>query len=103
MTNEEKYKTPEERAKAYFAFCSRHQNAGICLGCPALQEVGICVLNWLALDADEEPIPCPFCGGKATLYEVAGVKPHVQCNACRVSMYGDTRIEAIAAWNRRAK
>lgn len=100
MTNQEKYKTAQERERAFWQFCKIIS----CKNCPLIdihKTAFDCILYWLEMEAEEELLSCPFCGGKSTLYEIAGVKPHVQCNACRVSMYGDTRIEAIAAWNRR--
>lgn len=54
-------------------------------------------------DAAPELLPCPFCGGQATIR----ASPHdavffvkcVPCHAC--STTGNTRNDVIAAWNRR--
>ena len=49
--------------------------------------------------------PCPFCGGKATMYTFSVVKDyHVSCDGC--GAYSDdyrTPKKAAAAWNRRAE
>lgn len=105
MTNAEKYKTAEERMKAYASFCKNHRN---CENYPAHTEsvYPLCAFRWLELDAEkEEPLPCPCCGGKAyvytyPLYNVQTVK----CGKCGASSGNyDTETEAIAAWNRRVK
>ena len=62
MTNEQKYKTPEERIRAFGGFCSKHFR---CIDCPFYSlrdKPSWCVLKWLALEAEEEkPLPCPYC------------------------------------------
>ena len=64
MTNEEKFKTPEERSKAFSTFCNSDR---VCEDC-RLKNMSasiLCAYNWLALEAEEEkPMPCPFCGGE---------------------------------------
>lgn len=104
MTNEEKYKTPEGRNKAFRRFCDNH----ICNDeCPCHKGNAHCNFLWLALEAEEEKLlSCPFCGGEA---EVVRGHPMsngswVRCKKCNVlSMLYYTKAEAIAAWNRRAK
>lgn len=50
MTNEEKYKTPEEREEAYHRFCSGR----ICHECPAHDKnVNSCLLQWLSLEEEK--------------------------------------------------
>ncbi|WP_447896799.1 Lar family restriction alleviation protein [Stenotrophomonas acidaminiphila] len=61
-----------------------------------------------------ELLPCPFCGGEATLRMIGNVhstrKCVVKCSGCRyertdaVLRYGDEWLlkTAIAAWNRRS-
>ncbi len=51
MTNAEKYKTAEERKRAFCYFCLT-KNKGICFDCPA-QTVGSCTFVWLELEAEE--------------------------------------------------
>jgi hypothetical protein len=57
--------------------------------------------------------PCPFCGGKAKLLPIHNLcaetfgwlvkcNPKVITDSC-VTLRGDTRKQAINAWNRRAK
>lgn len=52
--------------------------------------------------------PCPFCGGKAYMFDTSGVFPFTQfrviCNnsCCMQSGFSDTREEAAEKWNRRA-
>lgn len=103
MTNQEKYKTFKEGTEAFRAFC-RYQNKNTCLGCPALEGDRYCFLNWLALEAEEELRSCPFCMGGATAGHGSSGFYYVQCDDCG-SMTGnfDTKAEAIAVWNRRAK
>lgn len=58
--------------------------------------------------------PCPFCGGEAFAYAIV---PHkhlfvdfpdyagggfVECVCCAAAVSGDTKKQAIDAWNRRA-
>lgn len=56
-------------------------------------------------------LPCPFCGGSATIIDGKMVKGHgcyVECTDCHVSIFrcpdapADSRSAAIAAWNTRA-
>ena len=57
VTNEQKYKTPEEQAKAFLKFCAKHFGTpgNSCIGCPAaFRSKTSCDLVWLTLKADEE-------------------------------------------------
>lgn len=107
MRNEEKYKTAEERGEAFELFCdSMHKKhiSGPCPSCPAFG--GPCAFNWLALECeDEKPLPCPFCGGNASVIEVMNYTAvAVRCDSCHATSGNyDTKAEAIAAWNRRVK
>lgn len=102
MTNEEKYKTPKERNKAFHRFCKSINDCSVCpLGkVPKLR----CPFSWLALEAeDDNLLPCPFCGGEAmAVQERDGFS-----GRCKLCWSGtdvcNTEAEAIAAWNRRAK
>jgi len=50
----------------------------------------------------DELKPCPFCGGEVLMtYDEYG-NPYATCRACDARADdGDTRDQAIAAWNRR--
>lgn len=53
MTNREKYKTAEERARAFDNFCKPDKKCKECLA------VGYnCAFNWLDLEADESGEEC---------------------------------------------
>lgn len=56
VTNEQKYTTAEERVEAFLAH--RSDKASI------VAVVANEFAHWLALEAEEKPEPCPFCGGK---------------------------------------
>lgn len=95
MTNEQKYKTPEERVKAFGKFC----NGQGCTNC-ILKDRPVgnasCAFYWLALEAEEEenPEPCPFCGEQMTFTEYG-----IACR-CGYSKVGASREASIAAHNR---
>lgn len=98
MTNEEKFKTPEERAKAFEKFCENL----LCIDCPLgeLHSPNVCRYAWLALEfEDEKPMDCPFCGSKC---EVIGAVNHrVKCTECNYeSIMNSDREKVIAAHNR---
>lgn len=97
MTNEERYKTVEERVKAFSMFCD---NQGSCPACLMCDRNGDCRFSWLALEAEEEtPMPCPFCGAKC---EVIGAINHrVKCSKCNYESTMDSdKGKVIAAHNR---
>lgn len=107
MTNEEKYKTPETRRMAFLMFCSKN----FCGPCRANGSASVrdkCVLNWLALEAEEEEKPrsCPFCGGEAEVAEthpLSTKRVYVRCKECGASITAlNTEFDAITAWNKRA-
>lgn len=63
---------------------------------------------------NEELKPCPFCGGKAELYESEAynlkketkeerIRWFVMCGKCTALTCGAIKTKAIEVWNRRAK
>lgn len=114
MTNEEKYKTPEERQEAFEAFCESqcHDNMP-CSKCCKLRNYkgkASCEYLWLTLEAEEEPLACPFCGGdNIDIFETdfgQYDEPYqfaVKCKSCGALVSAKDKDDAIAAWNRRAK
>lgn len=117
MTNEEKFKTPEERYEAFGRFCRENNCNKGCNNCPVSSMRGGCRFAWLALEAEEELLPCPFCGGKAKFHEERGtfdvdgsklltVHYEVYCPRCFAqtsSIAGGDKNMVIERWNRRAK
>lgn len=110
MTNEEKFKTPEERLNAFNMYCGDRA----CINCqldkiPYAINGRVCMSRWLALEADEEePIPCPCCGAEVhTVHverpsECCGYK--VVCERCGLQTgLEETLGDAVALWNRRVK
>lgn len=55
--------------------------------------------------ADKQPDLCPFCGGAASVHNVAlafvGYVWEAWCTKCPALMRGTTRPKLLAAWNRR--
>lgn len=115
MTNEEKYKTPEDRLAAFREYCDRHREKfnGCTIGnCPLrTTSTRACQFFWLALEAEEEkPIPCPFCGeSNIDIFETdfgRSEEPYqfaVKCKSCGALVSAEDKNAAIATWNRRAK
>ena len=105
MTNAEKFKTAEERAKEYKKYCSSHRG---CHKCGLNKYAGsVCRYAWLDLEYKEELMPCPFCGSEASIN--SGTEDHYvvcrndDCAAALIARSFSSIEEAIAAWNRRAK
>ena len=56
------------------------------------------------MSAEQDLLPCPFCGGEASIFPNFTIKVAfvVECDECKsASAYFKTAAEAIAAWNRR--
>lgn len=108
MTNEEKYKTPEKRVYAFRKYCRdkvecKRYWLDVTRG--RVTCIDRCILNWLALEAEEKLLPCPFCGSVDVKVIQSTVSGYVAtCNECWAASRAEaTRDDAIAAWNRRAK
>lgn len=108
MTNADKFKTAEERAREYQKYCS---SSGMgCNKCPLKKVPSIrCPFEWLNLEYEEGLKPCPFCGGEATVSQDVNYDWwYVECSNdnCAVDVATkicETKDEAISIWNRRAK
>ena len=100
MTNEEKYKTPQERERAFQEYCQKEACWYSCF-----YQRCSCLLQWLALEAEKEkPLPCPFCGEDGGITELKEGGFRAFCWKClSASSVYSTKADAIAAWNRRAK
>lgn len=107
MTNAEKFKTSPERRAAYQRYVRENWDP--------VEE-----FFWLEMEAEmeaeEELLPCPFCGRKAEVKKVYGVnKYYIICSNskelskdnCVLTGIGarvyDSIDDAVTAWNRRAK
>lgn len=106
MTNEQKYKTPEERIDAFKRYCAKRD----CDDCQAYKIHHYpdgrmdCIVRWLALEAEEELLSCPLCGGEAVAVQpwlTGGAS--VICEKCGTFIWAPTQAEAISVWNRSAK
>lgn len=109
MTNGEKYKTADEREKAFIEFCNTRSYCGFICPCYGTGEsrwkTRCSQFRWLDLEAEEKeaeakPEPCPFCG---SMYVSVSQKNFVRCDICGAEVHALTVSKAIAAWNRRAK
>lgn len=114
LTNEQKYKTPEERIKAFRNHCN--PIVGNCGTRCRLSEpdksggydMMNCFAHWLTLEAElVKPMDCPFCGGKCRIRR----SPTSVNLACDCGYHSPFRVpssngfystdnEAIAAHNR---
>lgn len=99
MTNEEKFKTAEERQKAYAIYCESMRSANLAI-LPGKFE-------WLGLEYDVVLRVCPFCGGEATVVDIADPEYkyyHIRCSECACKTEAKLGLDnAISAWNRRVK
>lgn len=112
QTNEMRYKTAEERVKAFGEFCRKQKECSNCKienGRDGIMTCD-CMAYWLALEADDEkPENCPFCGGKTKV--VNGTKmPYttfaVKCANDHCGYLSCIKVEkewAISAHNRVAR
>ena len=113
VKNEQKFKTAEERVKAFGEFC-KNEFCNQCnhLDCK-LHKQGSAILHcydgWLSLEADEEkPEPCPFCGNPcsvcaSTHYEHRIVCNNLECGYHSQAFPKESDADLIAAHNRVAR
>ena len=105
MKNEQKYKTAEERVKAFDRWRKTIKCEGcsqMCDKCEAGPLADECGFKWLTLEAEEEkPNPCPFCGGMTEVITDEQGYCGVSCIHCDyTSERYRQSIYAIAAHNR---
>lgn len=117
MTNESKFKTPEERAIAFYEHCKKCPDYGECVALnydlnntAHHKRTIVCATKWLALEAvdvDEvDPMPCPFCGGKMDEGQSNDLRRVLICGneMCGyITPKMNTTADAIAAHNRVCK
>lgn len=96
MKNYEKYKTAEERVKAFNKKCGPCEVAN----CDRIKAIG-CFNKWLDLEAEDDVKiePCPFCGGECKV--IGAVNHRVSCDKCNYESIMDSdKHKVIAAHNR---
>ena len=110
-TNEERFRTPEERVKAFREFLHKRCGRGICEKecevrdlCTRLGYDGK-FAGWLTLEAEaEKPDPCPECHGRCEPMKTSVGDFLVRCLSCYYRIGGKpTEAEVIAAHNRFAR
>lgn len=103
MTNNERYRTPEERAEAFRKFCNSSQCNECECGKDGKRLVALCEFRWLVLEAKKELLSCPFCDHSSPYLHNDGERWLVDCGVCGAQIFRSTKESAIATWNRRAK
>ena len=106
MTNAEKYKTAEERARAFSLYCN-DQDISRCPDDRRFTCVHRCIecfIRWLDLDAEEaKPLPCPFCGNEVETAETLIGKKGFSCSCGYTSKAEFGWDAAVDAHNRVAR
>ena len=95
MTNGEKFKTAEERRKAYNKYTLKNSSI-------------IDEFSWLEFEFVEELKPCPFCGKVPSLKIISDpcAKPryyYVACSCGATFTNADCKSDAVERWNSRVK
>lgn len=102
MKNGEKYKTAEERVKAFGKWCHSTSRSD----CYKFENCETCAFSWLDMEAGEEKsMPCPFCGNINSLHVVVDCQNHAQIR-CTCGYHGawyDDNETAIEEHNRVAR
>lgn len=107
ITNAQKYKTIDERVRAFWDFCDRKHDCKKCElnnGCRSEVE---CILRWLELKASIEPMNCPYCKSPCTVENVCTNEDQTSKYVCCTNedcMYQSANAksenEAVIAHNR---
>ena len=56
------------------------------------------IIEWLGSEVDHYLKPCPICGGDVKFNKNMGA---IECEKCRIKMYGENYEEVIKKWNNR--
>lgn len=105
ITNEMKYKTADDRVRAFIAYCKNKKECdhdSVRRDCPKLK----CMMEWLALEAEEEekPEPCFYCSNKTHIDHSKHDDYSVLCDHCGYrSEVCKTKKDAISKHNRTCK
>ena len=105
-TNEERFRTPEERNAAFKEWCFSRLCESCKLKAHNFDGGAGCRFYWLALEAEEEkPEPCFYCGNKYLAITKDGNNLwSVSCTACLYeSRHHENRDTVIAEHNRMAR
>ena len=109
MTNEQKFKTPEERQKAFQKFCICEDNGGYCDRCKYWKEGGDrrtnkCIFLWLADEYKEPDLPFKvqprFGGGDIVVETVKGSKVFDEMRELTARQVCDSINAAALAWHK---
>ena len=73
-----------------------------CISCGEIIPEGMIACPNCLVVSKKKLKPCPFCGGVAKILEHYW-DVEVYCIECQASNRGDSKAEAIEAWNRRAE
>ena len=91
MTNEQKYKTPDERNHAFNKWCFSSDCESCKLRAHNSAGGAGCRFYWLALEAEEERKPVRNCDKYMTAEEAhQALKEFCGKNECRICRFGDS-------------
>lgn len=103
MTNAEKFKTAEERQKAFMKFCS-NKSCSKCHIWREFKQITNCKFIWLDIEYEETPKPCPFCGHTEVDIVLSGCHGGFDacCKDCGATVTAESKTMVIEKWNRRS-
>ena len=106
MTNAEKFKTAEEREKAFGKWCESNKIFYSYCDATGAVKYGFNHFAWLDLETEEEkPLPCMICGRAVDIHKIGDwhTRSQVQCTCGYRGAWCDSMDEAIALHNRMAR